>query len=117
MRKLVLSLAFLMGALMIVVIVERAKTASKNSETEREYAGTVIMADYFGTVAKIFIDEEMGKNCIVVDTETGEITFALIDTTTYIGGEEVAVGDTVRISCEEYSNSDYRPIIEISILE
>lgn len=114
MRKRLVPLVLLMGTLMIAGC---AKTSSEDSETEGEYVGTVIMAEYSGTITDFFTDEDTGKDCITVNTETEEITFTLIDSTSYIGAEEVAVGDTVRISCEEYSNSDYHPVIEITIVE
>lgn len=114
MRKLLLPLVFLVGTLLIVGC---TKKSSGDSETESGYSGTVTMAEYSGTVTDLFTDEDTGKDCITVDTGTEKITFTLIDSTNYIGGEDVAVGDAVSISCEVYSGSNYRPIIEVTIEE
>ncbi len=114
MRKLLLATVLLVGTLAIAGCKDNSSLAS---ETEGEYSRTVTMAEYSGTITDFFTDEDLGKNCITVDTETEEITFTLIDSTSYIGCDEVAVGDNVHISCEQYSNTDYRPVIEITIVE
>lgn len=55
---------------------------------------------------------------LAVDTGSGEtVYFTIIDSTQFIGAEDVSVGDNVEVQCEEYSDSSYRPIRSLQAAE
>lgn len=81
-------------------------------------AGDVFRETYTGVVTDHFTEGSGSEiECLKVNiSENITKVFTFINSTEISGTNNISIGDMVKIECESYTNSDYHPIIKITVL-